>query len=92
MAIKVAGSADVSVSDGVLVGRVLEGKKAAFRELYDRRAPLIRAVCYGETRDFDAAQDLADLKSICLGFLGRAHVWFRDNLEQRDAGTIVIHK
>ncbi|MFO0838283.1 MAG: sigma-70 family RNA polymerase sigma factor [Phycisphaerae bacterium] len=49
----------MAASDGTLVLGVLNGDRAAFAELYDRRARLIRAVCYDATRDFHAAADLA---------------------------------
>ena len=53
-----AGDHGVAASDGTLVLGVRNGDRAAFAELYDRRARLIRAVCYDETRDLDAASDL----------------------------------
>jgi RNA polymerase sigma-70 factor (ECF subfamily) len=37
---------------------VLNGDRSAFAELYDRRARLIRAVCYDESRDVHTAADL----------------------------------
>lgn len=46
-------------TDGTLVLGVLNGDRAAFAELYDRWARLIRAVCFGTTHDLDAAEDLA---------------------------------
>ena len=45
-------------SDETLVLGVLNGDRAAFAELYDRRARLVRAVCYDETRDLHTAADL----------------------------------
>lgn len=45
-------------TDGTLVRGVLDGDLAAFGELYDRRARLIRAICFDTTRDLDAALDL----------------------------------
>src|SRR5215468_3762337 len=48
----------MAASDGTLVLGVRNGDRAAFAELYDRRARLIRAVCYDATRDFHAAADL----------------------------------
>lgn len=48
----------MNVSDATLVNGVLDGDRAAFAELYDRRARLIRAVCYDATRDLHAAADL----------------------------------
>ena len=44
--------------DGTLVLGVLNGDRSAFAELYDRRARLIRAVCYDESRDAHTAADL----------------------------------
>ncbi|MBN1973111.1 MAG: sigma-70 family RNA polymerase sigma factor [Sedimentisphaerales bacterium] len=46
-------------SDKMLVEAVFEGEKAAFEELYDRYAPLVRAVCYDTTGNLADAQDLA---------------------------------
>ncbi len=46
-------------SDGTLVRGVLNGDRAAFAELYDRRARLVRAICYDETRRLQTAADLA---------------------------------
>lgn len=48
----------MSVQDGTLVIGALNGDRSAFAELYDRRARLIRAVCYDETRDTDVAAEL----------------------------------
>jgi RNA polymerase sigma-70 factor (ECF subfamily) len=48
----------VRVTDRTLVQGVLEGDRSAFAELYDRRARLIRAICYDATRDLHAAADL----------------------------------
>ena len=45
--------------DKMLVMAVLAGDKAAYGELYDRYAPLIRAVCYDTTGNLADAQDLA---------------------------------
>lgn len=44
--------------DGTLVLGVRNGDRSAFAELYDRRARLIRAICYDETRDLQTAADL----------------------------------
>ncbi len=44
--------------DGTLVLGVLNGDRSAFAELYDRRARLIRAVCYDQSRDVHTAADL----------------------------------
>lgn len=46
------------VTDATLVLGTLQGDREAFAELYDRRARLIRAICYDVTRDFDSASDL----------------------------------
>jgi len=46
-------------SDKMLVLAVLAGDKAAYEKLYDRYAPLIRAVCYDTTGNLADAQDLA---------------------------------
>lgn len=48
----------MEVSDATLVSRVLRGERCAFAELYDRRARLIRGLCYGMTCDTEAAADL----------------------------------
>ncbi len=48
----------MSASDGTLVLGVLNGDRSAFAELYDRRARLVRAICYDATRDLHAAADL----------------------------------
>lgn len=54
----VIGGLCVDVRDGTLVLGARNGDRSAFAELYDRRARLIRAICYDEIRDFDAAADL----------------------------------
>lgn len=55
------------------VRAVLGGNRAAYAELYDRYAPLIRAICYDATRNLPHAQDLSQevfLKAYCnLGTL-----------------------
>lgn len=48
----------MAASDGTLVLGVRAGDRAAFAELYDRRARLIRAICHDQTRDPHAAADL----------------------------------
>jgi RNA polymerase sigma-70 factor (ECF subfamily) len=48
----------MNVQDGTLVIGALNGDRSAFAELYDRRARLVRAVCYDETRDLHAAAEL----------------------------------
>jgi len=45
--------------DKTLIEAVLAGEKAAYEKLYDRYAPLIRAVCYDTTGNLADAQDLA---------------------------------
>ncbi|MBN2445103.1 MAG: sigma-70 family RNA polymerase sigma factor [Phycisphaerae bacterium] len=45
--------------DKTLVLGVLHGDQSAFAELYDRRARLVRAICYDECGDVEAAADLA---------------------------------
>ncbi len=46
-------------SDKALVLAVFAGEKAAYEKLYDRYAPLVRAVCYDMTGNLADAQDLA---------------------------------
>jgi RNA polymerase sigma factor (sigma-70 family) len=53
-----AGAVSVAASDATLVLGVRSGDRDAFAELYDRRARLIRAVCWDQTRDRDVAADL----------------------------------
>lgn len=48
----------MAASDGTLVLGVRNGDRSAFAELYDRRARLIRAICYDETRHLPTAADL----------------------------------
>ena len=48
----------MSVTDKTLVLGVLSGDKTAFAELYDRRARLVRAICYDSTKDIQVAADL----------------------------------
>jgi RNA polymerase sigma-70 factor (ECF subfamily) len=45
--------------DAMLVRATLGGRTQAFGLLYDRYAPLVRAVCFDATRDLSAAQDLS---------------------------------
>jgi RNA polymerase sigma-70 factor (ECF subfamily) len=59
MAITVCGGSNVPAKDGTLVLGVLNGDRSAFAELYDRRARLIRAICYDHTHDPHTAADLA---------------------------------
>jgi RNA polymerase sigma-70 factor, ECF subfamily len=49
----------VTPSDKTLIEAVLAGDKKAYEKLYDRYAPLIRAVCYDYTGNLADAQDLA---------------------------------
>jgi len=46
-------------SDKTLIRAVFAGDKAAYETLYDRYAPLVRAVCYDMTGNLADAQDLA---------------------------------
>lgn len=46
-------------SDKMLVRAVLAGQNTAYEKLYDRYAPLVRAICYDGTRNLADAQDLA---------------------------------
>ena len=46
-------------NDKILVEAILEGENEAFKELYDRYGPLVRAVCYDTTGNLSDAQDLA---------------------------------
>ncbi len=46
-------------SDKTLIRAVFPGDKAAYEKLYDRYAPLVRAVCYDMTGNLADAQDLA---------------------------------
>jgi RNA polymerase sigma-70 factor (ECF subfamily) len=46
-------------SDKILVQAVIAGEKQAYQQLYDRYAPLARAVCYDTTGNLADAQDLA---------------------------------
>ena len=46
-------------SDKTLIEAVLASDKAAYEKLYDRYAPLVRAVCYDYTGNLADAQDLA---------------------------------
>lgn len=48
----------MSETDGALVGATLRGDRSAFAELYDRRARLIRAICFNTTSDLHSAADL----------------------------------
>lgn len=46
-------------SDKTLIRAVFAGEKEAYAKLYDRYAPLVRAVCYDMTGNLADAQDLA---------------------------------
>jgi RNA polymerase sigma-70 factor (ECF subfamily) len=46
-------------SDKTLIVAVLAGDNTAYEKLYDRYAPLVRAVCYNYTGNLADAQDLA---------------------------------
>lgn len=48
----------MAATDATLVLGVRNGDRSAFAELYDRRARLIRAVCYDATADPHTAADL----------------------------------
>jgi RNA polymerase sigma factor (sigma-70 family) len=56
---KLEGPGLTTQSDKTLVRAVLAGEKAAYEKLYDRYAPLIRAVCYDTTGNLADARDLA---------------------------------
>ncbi|MHC4440137.1 MAG: RNA polymerase sigma factor [Planctomycetota bacterium] len=56
---KLEGPELTTPSDKMLVRAVLAGDKAAYESLYDRYAPLIRAVSYDTTGNLADAQDLA---------------------------------
>lgn len=45
--------------DKTLIEAVFAGEKAAFERLYDRYAPLVRAVCYDTAGNIADAQDMA---------------------------------
>jgi len=45
--------------DRKLIQAVFAGEKAAYEKLYDRYAPLVRAICCDTTRNLADAQDLA---------------------------------
>lgn len=48
----------MAATDATLVDGVLSGDRDAFAELYDRRARLIRSVCFTATGNLDTAADL----------------------------------
>ena len=45
--------------DADRVRAVIDGDRAAYAELYDRYAPLVRAICHDTTCDLTRAQDLS---------------------------------
>lgn len=45
-------------TDGALAIAALRGDRSAFAELYDRRARLIRAICFNTTNELHSAADL----------------------------------
>lgn len=49
----------MGASDGDLVRAVLGGDRAAYAALYDRYAPMVRAICNDHTADLAEAQDLS---------------------------------
>ncbi|MBN1488936.1 MAG: sigma-70 family RNA polymerase sigma factor [Phycisphaerae bacterium] len=63
--------------DANLVRAVLDGDRSAYAGLYDRHAPLIRAICHDATGDLASAQDLAQevfVRAYCrLGTLRDPH-------------------
>ena len=56
---KLEGPELTTPSDKMLVRAVLAGENTAYEKLYDRYAPLVRAVCYDTTGNIADAQDLA---------------------------------
>lgn len=46
-------------SDKILIQAVFAGEKAAYGRLYDKYAPLVRAICYDATGNIADTQDLA---------------------------------
>ena len=46
-------------NDEMLVQAVFAGERTAYEKLYDRYAPLVRAICYDVTGNLADAQDLA---------------------------------
>ncbi len=48
-----------TLSDKTLIKAVFAGEKAAYGRLYDKYAPLIRAICYDTTGNITDARDLA---------------------------------
>ena len=48
-----------TVSDRELVEQTIAGDQSAFSVLYDKYAPLVRAICFAATGELNSAQDLA---------------------------------
>ena len=70
-----AGVREDRPADEELVRAALAGDRGAYASLYDRYAPLVRAVCHDATRDRHEAQDLCqDVFLRAYGKLG----WLRD--------------
>ena len=64
----------MAATDGTLVLGVRNGDREAFAELYDRRARLIRAICYDESRNQQTAADLTQEVFLrAFENLGRLH-------------------
>lgn len=59
MAIDFANDPAPNLGDEALVRCVLSGQREAFGHLYDKYAPLIRAVCYDTTRNVACAEDIS---------------------------------
>jgi RNA polymerase sigma-70 factor (ECF subfamily) len=59
MAIQSGKEGSLERSDGDLVRAVLGGDRGAYAALYDRYAPVVRAICDDRTRDLAQAQDLS---------------------------------
>ena len=55
----IRGSTLSQADDRALVEAVLAGEQTSYGALYDRYAPLIRAICHDTTRSVPDAQDLA---------------------------------
>jgi RNA polymerase sigma-70 factor (ECF subfamily) len=61
MSVSALGSEDATVAepnDAELVQAAIKGNKNAYAALYDRYAPLVRAICYDHTPHLADAQDL----------------------------------
>jgi RNA polymerase sigma-70 factor, ECF subfamily len=55
---RITGRLSLADDDAALVLRTLKGDNAAFGELYDRYAALVRAICHDNAQDFSRTQDL----------------------------------